>query len=259
LLLAEWAFPSSQVESTWKMLVDSIYTKRRRYPANKISMERPKMLAAGNRPYIKQIANGYKQVGRAWASLLSNPSNRDSYKFDIVNLGRQVLGEYFPKTYYAFCDAYDAKDTVAMRISGREMMEVIKDMDRLLACHRTFSLEDWNNASRSWGDTPSEKDYYEENARAIITYWGGSGGLTDYAERQWSGMMSSYYGYRWSRFIEEAIAAVKTGKPFDQIAFNKEMRAFEIAWTKPSHKIDYPKASDPLAVSKEIAYKLSLL
>src|SRR5574344_49686 len=255
-------FSNPQVESTWKMLVDSIYTKRRRYPANKISMERPKMLAAGNRPYIKQIANGYKQVGRAWTSMISNASVisplSDAYKFDIVNLGRQVLGEYFPKSYYAFCDAYDSKATVSMRLRGKEMMEVLADMDRLLACHRTFSLEDWNNAARAWGNTSAEKDYYEENAREIITYWGGSGGLTDYAERQWAGMMMSYYGYRWQRFIDEAIAAVKAGKSFDQVAFNKEMRTFEIAWTKPSFKIDYPKASDPVSTAKRISAKIRL-
>ena len=232
----------AMAESVWKMLCDSIYVSSRWSQAYRISLVNPRMLAKGYRPHREEISTGYKQVERAWKALLSIPSDRDAYKFDIVNLGRQVLGEYFPNEYYAFCDAYDAKDTVAMRLHGTGMMNVLGDMDKLLACHRTFSLEDWNNDARAWGDTPEEKDYYEENARTIITYWGGAASLTDYAARQWSGLVSSYYGYRWKTFIDEAIAAVKAGKQFDQSAFNKEMRSFEIGWTKPSYKIAYPSA-----------------
>jgi alpha-N-acetylglucosaminidase len=208
------------------------------------------------------IASSYKQVARVWESMLSASSSssslKDTYLFDIVNLGRQTLGEYFPVEYYAFCDAYDAKDVAAMQLHGSKMMETLRDMDQLLACHHTFSLEDWNAAARAMGDTPAEKDYYEEDARTIITYWGGAGILTDYAAREWSGMMMSYYGYRWQRFIDESIAAVQAGKSFDQTAFDKEMRTFEIAWTKPSFKIDYPKASDAVSTAKQITAKMGL-
>ncbi len=250
------------IEASWEMLCDSIYTNSRWHQANRTSIVRPRMLAKGDRPNKALIATSYKQVARIWESMLSASSSssslKDTYLFDIVNLGRQTLGEYFPAEYYAFCDAYDAKDVAAMQLHGSKMMETLRDMDQLLACHHTFSLEDWNAAARAMGDTPAEKDYYEEDARTIITYWGGAGILTDYAAREWSGMMMSYYGYRWQRFIDESIAAVQAGKSFDQTAFDKEMRTFEIAWTKPSFKIDYPKASDPVSTAKRISAKIRL-
>jgi alpha-N-acetylglucosaminidase len=256
------AAANPEIEASWKMLCDSIYTNSRWHQANRTSIVRPHMLAKGDRPNKALIATSYKQVARVWESMLSASSSssslKDTYLFDIVNLGRQTLGEYFPVEYYAFCDAYDAKDVAAMQLHGSKMMETLRDMDQLLACHHTFSLEDWNAAARAMGDTPAEKDYYEEDARTIITYWGGAGILTDYAAREWSGMMMSYYGYRWQRFIDESIAAVQAGKSFDQTAFDKEMRTFEIAWTKPSFKIDYPKASDAVSTAKQITAKMGL-
>jgi alpha-N-acetylglucosaminidase len=139
------------------------------------------------------------------------------------------------------------------------MLETLADMDRLLACNRTFSLKDWNEEARTWGETPEEKDYYEENARTIISYWGGAGILTDYAARQWSGMVSSYYGYRWQQFVDKAIEDVEKGIPFCQESFDRSMRTFELEWARPAYSISYPEAGDPVSTGKSIARKMGIL
>ena len=55
---------------------------------------------------------------------------------------------------------------------------------------------DWQRA-RSAGCTEEEADAYEWNARTQLSVWGtsdaGGSEVEDYANKQWAGLMSSYY------------------------------------------------------------------
>lgn len=59
------------------------------------------------------------------------------------------------------------------------------------------------------GHDAASKNYYEMNARSLITIWGDSYHLTDYANRSWAGLTNQYYSVRWDRFINEVIKAVE--------------------------------------------------
>jgi alpha-N-acetylglucosaminidase len=55
-------------------------------------------------------------------------------------------------------------------------------MDKLLATNQNCLLGTWINDARKFGGNTKEKDYYNEDARKIITVWGEPGrSLTDYA------------------------------------------------------------------------------
>ena len=52
------------------------------------------------------------------------------------------------------------------------------------------------------------KRIYERNAKALITTWGGYnqseiGGLHDYSNRQWSGLIGDFYKGRWMLWIKQ--------------------------------------------------------
>lgn len=97
---------------------------------------------------------------------------------------------------------------------------------------REFSLEDWIRDARSWGRTPREKDYYEMNARTIISVWGDSPHLCDYANRDWDGLIESYYKVRWQKFFDAVIGAFDAGKEFDAGRLDRELWDFERRWAQ---------------------------
>jgi alpha-N-acetylglucosaminidase len=104
-------------------------------------------------------------------------------------------------------------------------------MEEVVSGQACFSLDKWVADARAWGATPEEKDYYEENARCILSTWGVFGsGLTDYASRSFAGMLSTYYKARWEKFFNDVIAASEAGKPFDQEAFLRWCESFEWDW-----------------------------
>ena len=116
-----------------------------------------------------------------------------------------------------------------------------------------MNLQTWNEAARSWGKTPSEKDYYERCARTILTIWSNNTGLTDYANRQWAGLVKSYYKPRWMMFCDDIIADIEDGKLVSEKNFDARLRYHEINWTEPVRTpIDYTLPGDPVALSREI-------
>ena len=73
------------------------------------------------------------------------------------------------------------------------MLELISDLDDLLATRKEFMLGTWIAAAREWGKTVEEKDLYEWNARLLITVWGfKDGSLHDYSHREWSGLLRDF-------------------------------------------------------------------
>ena len=166
-----------------------------------------------------------------------------------------MLGDYSLQVRDEFTSAYRRKDLPEMERLGAVMTGIIDDMDRLVACHPEFSLKDWVDAARSFGVDEEQKDYYETNARTLVSVWGDSYHLSDYASRAWAGMLSTFYKVRWEMFIDAVMAAAKEGTPFDAKAFDASIWEFENCWAQSSHEITYPEPADPIEVAKELLIK----
>lgn len=182
--------------------------------------------------YIKKrIGIDYKQstLAKAWKLLLQVPScERDAYEIDVISVGRQLLGNYFSYLKEDFDNMYKVKDLNAMKTRAAEMEEVLCDIDALNALHPRFTLEKWVNDAREYGNTPALKDYYELNAKNLITTWGGS--LNDYASRSWSGLTRDYYEKRWKMYWNTLIQAVEQGHKYDKSKLEKDLKDFEDKW-----------------------------
>ncbi len=248
-------FRDSTARLAWRMLCDSIYTLPSQTGQSTLTNAHPSL--EGNWHWTTKPTVGYDfpTIWKTWNLLLQVDSDRDSYRFDVVNVGRQVLGDYFLRERDRFTAAYKKSDLPAMQRSGERMLELLADLDRLVACHPEFSLKQWVDAARAMGTNADETAYYETNARTLISVWGDSYHLTDYASRSWAGMLSSYYAPRWQLFIQRVTEATKAGRSFDQTAFDREIRDFECRWADASYPLTYPQAEDALATAHALAAK----
>ena len=68
-------------------------------------------------------------------------------------------------------------------------------------------------------------------------------------------MVSTYYAPRWELFIERVTEAARAGCPFDQKAFDREIRDFECRWADASHPLTLPETGDAMATARELAVK----
>jgi alpha-N-acetylglucosaminidase len=250
-------YQSAEARKAWALLADKVYIQPAQVGQGTLTNARPSMKGNGHWTTKPTVEYQLHDLVEAWRLLLEagKNSHRNTYAFDVVNFGRQVLGDYFYSVRDAFAAAYEKKDVSNMQKEGAKMMSILTDIDKLVACHPSFSLHKWISDARDMGSDNAMKDYYERDARSLVTIWGDSFSLTDYANRSWADLTSQYYAVRWQRFITEAIAAVKAGKAFDEKAFLQESLSFENEWVTPQHPIIYHKGGDAITTARAIYRK----
>lgn len=94
-----------------------------------------------------------------------------------------------------------------------------------------------DRGARAVGTSEAESDYYERNARNILTTWGDRDqSLNDYANRTWAGLVATYYKPRWELFCDAVLEAVESNVLFDEAAFIERCKDFEWAWVNSTDK-----------------------
>ena len=164
-----------------------------------------------------------------WDALLEQDRvTTDAMTIDLLWVGRQLLGDLFLAEKQEFDKACKLRDKNGVFNHSALMVELLSDLDDLNSHHPHATLGQWLKQARRLGKTSKVKDYYEMNARRLITTWGGS--LNDYACRNWSGLMWGYYAKRWDIYIREATSAVISGMEFDAAAQRDATDKFQQQW-----------------------------
>ncbi|MEV0775442.1 alpha-N-acetylglucosaminidase TIM-barrel domain-containing protein [Streptomyces sp. NPDC050433] len=146
--------------------------------------------------------------------LLVAPRLRDSsaYRYDLADVARQVLSNRSRVLLPGIKAAYEAGDRALFEELTSVWLLWMKLMDEVLATSAQHLLGPWLADARSWGATRAEQDQLEYDARSIITTWGGRAsseeGLHDYANREWSGLLTGLYLPRWKTYFDELSAAL---------------------------------------------------
>lgn len=242
-------------EDVWKTLCDSVYIRGSFSSQCPLTCGRPCLEGFWHWTAIHTERYDNTILVDAWKKLMETPSDRDSYRFDIVNMGTQALGNHFAVLRDELTAAYRAGDVEEVRAVGARMQELLDDIDALAACHPQLRLDKWISSAESFATSEEEKAYYARNARTIISTWGRKCSIRDYATRQWSGFVQSYCAPRWAKFVEELQACLEEGREYDQAAFFKWCESFEDNWAINGADIRYRQPSDPLTLSKSLAEK----
>jgi alpha-N-acetylglucosaminidase len=139
----------------------------------------------------------------------------------------------------------------AFKESSRTFIELIEDMDRLLATRKDFLFGRWIADARKWGLDEKEKALYEMNAKDLITLWGDTESpLNEYACRQWSGLLNDFYKPRWQQFFSRLEESLQKGTEMDFVLFNKEIKEWEWKWVNARKDYSIVPTDDPVVVAK---------
>jgi hypothetical protein len=143
-----------------------------------------------------------------------------AYRFDLVDVGREVLANIFTEEKVAFMAAYQSQNQSAVSASASRLLEIIDDYDLLLSSDPNFMLGRWVTWAEDCSADAEGKAQLRFNAINILTLWGPTGQINDYAKKEWSGLVGDYYRQRWAAFTVAANASISTGTPWDQAGFS---------------------------------------
>lgn len=142
------------------------------------------------------------------------------YRFDVVDVQRQIMSNLGQEIHKAAAAAYKAGDMAGFKKHSGRFLELLLDVDALLATRTEWNFDRWVSDARSWGATTEEKDLLERDATALVTYWGFTPGYMcqqfDYSWREWAGLIRRYYYNRWKMFYDMLAESLASGKPYSE-------------------------------------------
>ena len=252
-----------EIAEVWDTLLDTVY----KTPVQSGSLVR-------DRPGLYDPQRGYRSVPtvpydeRALAqaclkflSLADRLGNLDTYRLDAVNLTRQVLSNLSNAFVKDIDRAYRSGDLAGLRAAGGRLLEMIEDLDALLATREEFLLGRWLADAKRWAADEAESRLLEWNARNLITLWGAQctegmfDDLNGYAQRQWSGLFKGYDLPRWKAFLGTLETCLSSGRPFERAGYVREMCAWEQAWSRGREIYPAAPSGDPLDLAKALLNK----
>lgn len=248
-----------EVDQAWHLLLNGLYN----CPTNQdgvsesVLCARPALVVPSVSTW--STATIYYKVYevREAARLLLSQSNvlsGSNYIYDLVDVTRQSLADYANGLLQQINDAHVSGDVQTRNNLMDRFLEVILDQDKLMNTVPDFMLGKWIESARKLGTTLAEKDLYEKNARLQITTWGplaaaNKGGLHDYSNREWGGLLKDYYYKRWKLYFD----GIKTGNSTPNAT---DFFQLEYEWANKVTSTDfqYPTVSqhDPVEVVKAI-------
>ncbi|MDF7822738.1 alpha-N-acetylglucosaminidase [Pontiellaceae bacterium B12227] len=267
---------SEHAAEAWQLMV-----KDGPYQPYTTGTEKSSIIAA--RPALDPIKSGpnsgfdipYKPENliKAWELLLADYDllkDSDAYLFDLMDVTRQVLSNLGQEVHKEVSASFKEGDRKRFAGHSAVFLEMLNDVDRLLASRSEYNFGTWYNDARGWATTPEEKKQYEYNAAMLVTIWGPDPdpGIFDYAWREWAGLIRLYYLPRWEKFYAYLGDKLEKGEGYRDAAptsygrqafraneFYKELADWEIDWIHRSHDISEKPIGNTGALVKKLAQK----
>lgn len=254
-------YKNTSNQQAWKTLVKEVYNKPAELGQGILIHAKPTLKGTPHWTPNPKIYYKNKTLFNVWSKLLATKAPRNpSFNYDVVNIGWQVLGNYFSTLKDQFTVASEKRDTVEMKLKQNQMLSLIDDVDRLLQTQPSMLLGKWINDARNLGIDDAEKDYYEKDARMLLTVWGGNERLlNDYANRGWAGLTGDFYKRRWMMFFDDVALSIKNGSEFNEAAFKEKIERFEDNWLFEKKVYPHEATGNSFKTCQELANKYRLM
>jgi len=258
-ILNRYARVNDSLVKAWQLLRQTVYNgKEIRDGAESIVTGRPTFDSTTVWTRTK-LNYAPKDLLPAWDLFIQSAAkgvNTDGFRYDVTDVTRQVLANYALPLQKKWVTAFREKDTTAFNQYSTAFLQLISDMDALLATRKDFLLGPWLSSARSNGTTPEEKAIYERNARDLITLWGDANSpLHEYSNRQWSGLLNDFYKARWQQFFDLLHHSLRAGTEPDLKQFEQNIRSWEWKWVNEQKAFPVQARGNSIQMSQKMYKK----
>lgn len=251
---------NSNYTEAWKILSEKIYINNSDVGHGDLTNSKPVFEKNFNWTVRQDVQYKQSELLKVWQLMILSEANSDAAKNDLTVVGKQVLGNYFPVLRDSFTKAYQHKDIRSMKKYRSKILQLFDDIDELLASNPNYLVGEWINMARDFGIDEKEKDYFETDARKIITVWGEKGrALNDYANRSIAGLVKDYYKGRWKILLDEALFSIAKNEYTDEKLILEKVNEFSWQWANSHNKYSSTSKGNTLKISKKLFYKYSSL
>ena len=284
---ARYGVEDKAIEDAWLALVKSIYNcpagNNQQGPHESIFCGRPTLNNFQASSWSK-MKNYYdpamtKKAAKLMNSVAEKYRGNNNFEYDLVDITRQALADQARIQYQKTIADYKAFSRKQFDRDANRFLKMLLLQDKLLGTRTEFRVGHWTQDALNAGKTAEEKKLYEWNARVQITTWGNrycadTGGLRDYAHKEWQGLLKDFYYVRWKSYFDALAAqmkaqtapqpellgggpnATKTAAELFAMALPQEVKldyyAMEEPWTLDQTPYSAAPEGSPVDVAKEV-------
>ena len=225
-----YGFKSASAEKAWDILLDTVYKAElnnlgQGAPESIINARPALQIRAASTWGNSQISYDKELLKDAARLLIEDYellNKSEGYKYDLISVLQQILSNTAQDVHAEMAQAIKAKDLNSFEKKSDEFIGIADTMDIITSGSEYYLLGRWVQGAKALAKNADDftRALYELNAKSLITTWGSynqseTGGLHDYSNRQWSGLISDFYKPRWVRWINERKKELK-GEPFEE-------------------------------------------
>ncbi|KAG8097408.1 hypothetical protein GUJ93_ZPchr0013g37055 [Zizania palustris] len=183
-----------------------------------------------------------------------------TYRYDLVDLTKQSLSKLANEVYLDALNSFQKRDSDGLNFHTKKFLELIVDIDTLLASDDNFLLGPWLESAKSLAMTENERKQYEWNARTQVTMWYDNtkteqSKLHDYANKFWSGLLKSYYLPRASKYFTLLTRSLQENRRFPLEEWRKDWISYSNKWQSGKELYAVKATGDALAISRSLFTK----
>ena len=254
---------TENVHEAWRLLLEGAYQYHWSWDIKSIVDRAPELNMASD------LRLNPGNIAEAWQLLVSDTASGKlnasvgPLRYDIVDFGRQTLVNLYVDLHTMFTTAFlmynqtKVNTTDELELLSSLMIDVLTDLDVLLASDPNYLLGNWINDARNSAPTNSSKNAtnnLEFNARNQITMW-GRGNIEDYASKEWAGLVGDYYLTRWKMFTSTLLNATRSGDLFNQTEWEKTRFDFEWSWNNEIKSYPITPQGDTIEIASKLVQK----
>lgn len=257
---------NDELKAAWKILAEEIYVK------DSIGSSFESAYIACPSLQVDRVANCGEKASDAYPTALLRVSElfttqyekyqkSESFRFDYIDLVRQLSANYAWQLVYRIQRAYQDKDCGEFQKTSKEFLRLIDLQGQLLSSNRAFLYANCRKKARDYGKTDEEKEYFDYLFKTLITVWGDDrtvgrpdanhrleGILDNYAAREYGDLIECYYKPRWEKFLSMLEISLLTGEPYTEYNFFD----YDLLFCYDRGRYAMKQKGDTLKIAKQI-------
>ena len=199
-------YSSSLPIQSWEILLKTMYRTSMEPPLNKwVIYGRPSLTERCSCIYCKPEHS----IHSAWSLFLNDKNalgGSQVWRSDLAVLTGLVLQSsacrVIDELVTEVGDFHSGELLVETAITNitttmKDLEQILITLDEVLSTDVNTQLSCWLSDAAKSGVSQDEKNSFVESAARLVTSWGLTSALNDYAKRHWGGLVRSYYLPRW--------------------------------------------------------------
>ncbi len=240
---------TESTEAAWDILLETVYKAE----LNNIGQGAPESVVNARPSFNTRPASSWgsikicydkAELERAAALMLSaydDLKESEGYRYDLITILQQVLSNRAQDVHSLMAEAFENKNLAEFERKAEEFLNIADLMDKTTAQSEFYMLGRWVEQAKALAKNADDfsKMLYGLNAKSLITTWGSykqceTGGLRDYSNRQWSGLIGDFYKRRWELWLSDRKAELRGEEAPEKIEW------FPIEWRWARENTVYP-------------------